>query len=376
MPAVTTLRQSDTIRLFRADFMGEFGAPELDQRATLHAIFCFILSIAPLIFQLPIWMILFLVGSVAYRWYMLLYRRPPIPRLFFNFAVIGILLTTFTAYGMLWGRDAGGVFLCGFYGLKLLETHNRKDYYVLITFSYFLTMLSLLISQSIFACLLALIQFIMVSYFLAQAHVSPIRSKSKVAYLLLKMFGLSLPLVFILYIFFPRIKTPIGISLFDAKTGFTDEVNPGSISQVTPDYRIAFRVSFPDGAIPPQNHRYWRGAVLWQTTDGMSWIRGDDADDHGHQIQSISRYDLEKIKQPYDSVYRQEILLMPHYKRWLMTLDYPIAVSDDAENYVGGVVANFDKVRKKMRYEVVSSTYYKPYEMTRKVAAKALELPV
>src|SRR6185437_12915284 len=47
----------------------------------------------------------------------------------------------------------------------------------------------------------------------------------------------------------------------DTATGLGDTMSPGSISQLTSSYEIAFRVTF-EGAAPPPQQRYYRGPVL------------------------------------------------------------------------------------------------------------------
>src|SRR5690606_19412770 len=54
-----------------------------------------------------------------------------------------------------------------------------------------------------------------------------------------------------------------------AQTGLSDEMSPGSISDLAVSDAIAFRVRFDDTA-PPPPLRYWRGPVL-HDFDGNTW---------------------------------------------------------------------------------------------------------
>ncbi len=55
------------------------------------------------------------------------------------------------------------------------------------------------------------------------------------------------------------------------QTGLSDEMSPGSISELSVSEEIAFRVRF-DGPPPPTAQRYWRGPVL-HDFDGYTWRR-------------------------------------------------------------------------------------------------------
>ncbi|MEM9444960.1 MAG: DUF3488 and transglutaminase-like domain-containing protein [Verrucomicrobiota bacterium] len=369
------MSNSNSFQLFKSNFMGQFGQPKLDQRTTYYAIACYVVSILPLLSYLPVWMSVFLLGAAVYRRCMLHYNGLQVPKFFAAFVFFIFVVTTLLSYGVLWGKDAGGLLFCGLYGLKLLETHNRKDYYVLITFSYFLLALSLLFSQSIIMCLFVLIQFGWVTYCLLEGHRSSRSSKVKSMKLLFKIILMAMPLVVFLYLFFPRIQTPLAITVLDGKSGFSEEVAPGSVTRMISDPRPAFRVTFPDGQIPSHSELYWRGTVLWRTLDGMKWVRGEGIRQHEPTLQVISDVDHEDLRSDFDRIYRQEILLLPHYEEWLMALDFPVAIPSYSRGYAGRIIAYPNKVRKKIRYEVISSSDSSSKDASEAFLEKALELP-
>ena len=291
------------------------------------------------------------------------------------FLFLSLLLFTLLSYGLLWGKDAGGLLFCGLFGLKLLETHNRKDYYVLITFSYFLAALSLLFSQSIIMCLLVLLQFSWITYCLLQGHQTSRSLKTESLKLLFKIFLIAMPLVLFLYVFFPRMPTPLALAVLDGQSGFSEEVSPGSVTRLISDPSPAFRATFPDGEVPRHSELYWRGTVLWRTLDGMKWVRGEGIKLYESSFKAISDMNLETLSNEYDRIYRQEILLMPHYEEWLMALDFPVAIPRYSKGYAGRIITHNKKVRNKVRYEVISASDSSLRDISENFLEKALELP-
>ena len=78
----------------------------------------------------------------------------------------------------------------------------------------------------------------------------------------------------VIFLLFPRVSGPLWGLPRDADqglAGISDEMAPGTISQLTLSDKIAFRVKF-NGPVPDQSLLYWRGPVLWQT-DGVKWIQ-------------------------------------------------------------------------------------------------------
>jgi transglutaminase-like putative cysteine protease len=84
-------------------------------------------------------------------------------------------------------------------------------------------------------------------------------------------------------------------------------MSPGSISQLTSSYDIAFRVAF-DGPIPPPAQRYWRGPVL-HDFDGYTWSR-----------QQGTTYRSSPLSYT-GTGYRYRISLEPSQQRWWFSLD-------------------------------------------------------
>lgn len=376
---LSSLMHADVNPFFKAGTKVAGNSPPLEKRTIYYAIACFAVSVFPLVTYLPIWMTLFLIGAGVYRGYLMPHYQWQVPRFFAASAFFVFAVMTYFIYGALWGKDAGGLLFTALYGLKLLETRHRKDYSVFITFSYFLAVLALLFSQSIIMCLMVLFQFVWITYCLLMGHGTPslflTKTSPKAFHLLFKILLGALPLIIVLYVFFPRIQKPPGFTLLDGKSGFSDKLAPGSFTRMIADTSPAFRVTFLDGNIPVESELYWRGTILWRTLDGMKWIRGEQREQHQGPFNLITDLKHEALKKQHNQIYHQKIMLMPHYEEWLMALDAPVAISRYSRKYAGGVIAHTDKVRKKMRYEVISVPAFSTQDLSQSLLKKALELP-
>jgi protein-glutamine gamma-glutamyltransferase len=119
----------------------------------------------------------------------------------------------------------------------------------------------------------------------------------------------ALPLALVLFALFPRLPGAFWAlpPSEGAETGLSDSMSPGSISQLTSSYEIAFRVKF-DGEPPPAPQRYWRGPVL-HDFDGYTWKRRPGG---GYLPQALTYA---------GEAYHYRITLEPSQQRWWFTLD-------------------------------------------------------
>lgn len=219
----------------------------------------------------------------------------------------GVLLE----FRTLFGRDAGVAMLVLFMALKLLELRSRRDAMVLVTLSYFLLLTHYFYSQSIPTGLWLLTAMTLVTAALIRVHGGP----ASASLATLRYAGLltlqALPFMLLLYLLFPRISGPLwGLpqDAHSARSGLTNQMSPGSFSNLALSSEIAFRVRF-DGEIPPRDKLYWRGPVMEQF-DGRIW-RVDGGKTRAPQIEAIS------------PPITYESTIEPNQQRWLLALDSP-----------------------------------------------------
>lgn len=227
----------------------------------------------------------------------------------------GVLLE----FRTLLGRDAGVAMLVLFMALKLLELRNRRDAMVLVTLGYFLLLTHYFYSQSIPTGIWLIAAMLVVTATLIRIHGGP----SSTPLATLRYAGLltvqALPFMLLLYLLFPRISGPLwGLpqDAHSARSGLTNQMSPGSFSNLALSSEIAFRVRF-DGEIPTRDKLYWRGPVMDQF-DGRTWWA---------QRGKAKEPQIEALSPPIS----YESTIEPNQHYWLLALDSP---SPTVKNFV------------------------------------------
>lgn len=278
----------------------------------------------PLLPFVPPWVILFGLLLVALR-FLFLHRdrahgegpaRPSSPWLLLIAAVVAGVAIRFH-FGYFAGRDPCVAFLVVLLGIKFLEARTSRDGALLVCLSGFLMVALFFYSQSLLAGLTVLPALLLIVAALLQLTAPPRHALGLAAWrsvlgsaTLMLLQGL--PLALLLFVFFPRLATPLWGLPTDrtAKTGLSDRMAPGRISELSLSDAVAFRVDF-SGVPPPPSQRYWRGPVF-AVYDGVEWS----------PLPSLrpGRYEAAS-QQPV----AYTVMLEPHDKTWLFALDFPVA---------------------------------------------------
>lgn len=231
-----------------------------------------VVVLGPHLFRLPIWVSG--VGLVCACWRLLLYTG----RGFYPSAVLKSLLVVISVVGIV--RNYGNLFslepiialLITTFSLKLIEMKSRRDVFVVIFLAYFVAATHFLFEQSIVDAAYILFAAVCVTAALLALHETDARSKPLGTLGLgAKLIGQAIPLTIIMFIVFPRIDPLWSVpgAESSAKTGPSDSMSPGDISDLAGSSDLAFRVSF-NGDIPPADQLYWRGLVF-SHFDGRRW---------------------------------------------------------------------------------------------------------
>lgn len=221
----------------------------------------------------------------------------------------------FGTYSTIFGQEAAGALLVATTSLKLLETNRYRDAMLVVFTSYFLLMVYLLDVQTVAATAMLFVDVALITSLMAQIHQR--ERKSMISFRpTFKMLALTLPLWAFLFIFFPRFSTGLWSSPASrASTGFSEDLDPGSVGKLTDSDEIAFRVSFNGTVGLSPEALYWRGAVL-TNGNGLKWTKASEklhADAYAQDTNAKS--------------VGQTIWLEPGFQKWLFTLDTPIAVA-------------------------------------------------
>lgn len=327
------------------------------------------LAVLPHYSRIPLWIYLLFITLSLWRLILPMagHQRqgstlvPMLGKLLIGTVIItGILIS----YGTLVGRDASVALLISLAGLKFLETHQQRDLYVSVFIGFFIVLTGFLYSQSIPMAIYMLIVVVFLTAVLISFN-DPENSLSTRARLVTAgvIVLQSIPLMLVVFVLFPRVPGPLWGLPRDADrglAGISDEMAPGSISQLTLSDQIAFRVKFA-GAVPDQSLRYWRGPVLWQT-DGVKWTQ-----DRPRRSANLVTYGGAAVE--------YTVTLEATNQYWLFGLEMPVKPPEDAIFTHDMQIRTRMPVRNITRYSLVSHTDYKydlsdPAELSR-----ALQLP-
>lgn len=279
----------------------------------------------PQAYSMPVWTGLVGCGLVLFRIW--LQSRPVIERervlarlpayvlgLFALGTGVGVRLT----FGIFLGRDPCVAFLFVLVGIKYLEARTIRDGTLLICLASFLMVTPFFYNQSLLGALAivpALLLLTACLQFLAPPGNikpeyrwrDPLRRSAR---LLIE----GVPLALLLFVLFPRLSAPLwGLPAdFSARSGLSNRMHPGSISELSLSDAVAFRVDF-SGPVPPSYMRYWRGPVF-SRFDGKEW--SPSILHAGAQPRHVSAGPLVLYT----------VTLEPHYKRSLFALDVPASV--------------------------------------------------
>jgi transglutaminase-like putative cysteine protease len=305
---------------------------------------------APHLERLPIWVPLWAVLLFGWRLHVARRRLPLPPRwLLLPLAMAGSA-GVFLSFGTVFGRSPGVAMLTVLIGLKLLETRNVRDANLMVFLGYFLVITNFLYSQSIPTAIYLLGVVYVITLALLRINSPgdppPIRERMRIAGALL---GQAIPLMVVLFVFFPRIPGPLWGLPADAHSGVAglgDSMSPGTISELLLSGDTAFRVDFLGQAPPPVAQMYWRGPVLVDY-DGKTW--------HMPRPGFPLRPDLELSGPPV----RYEVSLEPHNKPWLFALEMPGTRPGNSALSTEYQLLALRAVRERMRYSLESHTAYR-----------------
>jgi protein-glutamine gamma-glutamyltransferase len=238
-------------------------------------------------------------------------------------------------------------------GIKFLELKQVRDHMQIYAISLFLLSgLGLLAPSIIFVVyvllfiLLLSIAFVFLTYYAQDPNLE--FTQQTIRKIVLKCLWipiLAIPLSVVMFAILPRSQYPLLDFLNrpdKAKTGFTDNVRLGEVSDIQEDTSIIFRATMEK---IDEMDLYWRGITL-DYFDGTSW----KATEKEPYIESISNRPSIKGKNV-----KQTIYLEPYRNSYLFGLDKPLFVAQRRIKKLTDFTftAPVD-IERKIRYEVMS----------------------
>jgi transglutaminase-like putative cysteine protease len=330
---------------------------------TYGLIACILLVSAPHADHLPLWVSAECGALLLWRAYLARSGKPLPPR----WLLLGITLLSVAAIAIsfrsLFGREVGVTLLILLSTLKLLELKAARDATIVVYLSCFIIITNFFYSQSIPTALFVLLSLLVIlaTWVQLQAGGMTLKPRLRVAGMLLLQ---AIPLSLILFVLFPRVQGPLWGLPQDAyaSSGLSDTMSPGSMSKLSLNDAVAFRVVF-DGKPPPRERMYWRGPVLWDF-DGTTWKRGRPT--------TLQPGTLRDTAQPLSYT----VTLEPHNKHWLFALDMPDKLSIPHTLTSDFQLLSREAVNARRRYQASSFLGYRanPQESARQLQ-RALALP-
>lgn len=293
--------------------MNIISAPKTLYPIIRYALLVSLISYLPYCFISPWWLLLFILGAMAYRLIFAYYGcLISVPKSIQLVIIVACLLLLKAHYGSIITSNFYIGFLLTFTGLKITEIHNERDLRVLILCNLYLVFSALIVIQELWI-IAYLIIAVLINLSLLLRINAPEASLKKIGGTSFKHLLFAIPLSVALFYLFPRIENPLWQvpNQTQGQLGFSDKMTPGSIAQLFKDDSTAFRVSFKN---KPYLNEYWRGLIL-SYYNGVSWDAGE--------FYSVPFKSLPQLTSMAAADF--EVLLEPHNQKWLFYTQSPVS---------------------------------------------------
>ncbi|MGZ5008182.1 MAG: transglutaminase TgpA family protein [Methylobacter sp.] len=335
---------------------------ELDKNILIFLLSSVGLIVFPHIYHIPIAVFGFFCLMLGWR-FIGIWKPNWLPgRLLVLLLLVSGIALLYHQHQGLFGRDAGTNLFITALGLKLLEIRKERDLYLICYMAFIVAASQFLYEQSILmaayilmVCCVLLATLVCINSYKARTFAA-LKSAAVIVVQ-------ALPIAVALFILFPRIEAPKWILFNDrpqARTGLSDSMEPGSISDLSLSDELVFRVKFA-GALPPSRQRYWRGPVL-SYTDGKRWIQAAFQ-------KPVGRYTVT------GTPYSYTLMMEPQDKNWIFALDMPAQFSAPLALNAGYQLVTIADVNKRAEYKVTSYTDYNTGPISRSEYIAATQLP-
>ncbi|TAH42702.1 MAG: DUF3488 domain-containing protein [Betaproteobacteria bacterium] len=290
---------------------GTLPAPSLTPGQGLWLLAAAAVTLAPHTAYFPPWLSGLCTLLLGWRAWLSWQRQPPPHRLLLLALTLASAVGVRYAFGHFFGKDPGVALLALLLCLKLLEIRRARDIRSAVLLCFFMQLAIFFEDQSLPVAALAVCgTWLAIVALLALADPNAgHRAQLRTGALLL---GHGMPFMLMLFLLFPRVQGPLwGLpaDAASARSGLSDTMSPGSISDLGESPEIAFRAEFT-GPLPEPAARYWRGPVLTQF-DGRTWRT------------SSSPESATPSYTPAGRRFDYRMTLEPHNQRWLLALDFP-----------------------------------------------------
>ncbi|HEY2562010.1 MAG TPA: DUF3488 and transglutaminase-like domain-containing protein [Caldimonas sp.] len=244
-----------------------------EARDTLFLLAVIAWTVLPHVSHLPAWSLALTALVLVWRGRLALVNAALPGR----WVLVGVLIAaiglTFWSYRTLLGKEPGVTLAVALMALKTLELRARRDAFVVFFLGFFIILTHFLYSQSVLVAIAMLVSVWGLMTALVLAHM-PVGQPSlaQAGGLAARTALLGAPVMALLFILFPRIGPLWGVPQDGiSRTGLSNTMKMGSMTEVARDDAIAMRIRFA-GEAPVPAQMYFRGPVLTRF-DGAEWTQ-------------------------------------------------------------------------------------------------------
>lgn len=279
-----------------------------------------LLSILMVFNEVPLLYSWFCFGVIGWKFFSETGKAKKFPRfLTATLSALAFILIV-ARYRTLFSQEAALSLLIVLTSLKIMDYEEDRDHKFVCLLAFILLILKSLFSYEIYWLVPTFISFFMVWVSLTDIQIT---SKYK---FMIRLFARSFPIAAAFFLLFPRFVVPWAMQRQQpqkASVGFSNQMNPGDVSQMAQSNELAFRVKFISPKKVDLSQMYWVGSVL-SVSRGLSW---SDNLKPINRTKEPSEFLREEDLEANKSVYHYQVLLEPREHDFLFGLDSVIKLT-------------------------------------------------
>lgn len=270
------------------------------------------LVLLPLWWHVPLWLLGLWLGCTLWRVQVFRMRARYPGRLIKVALMLAVAAGVYLSSGTWVGLEATAALLVAAFLLKLLEMQTARDARVVIFLGLFCLAVAYLFDASLGWALYSVLPLLaLLAALIGLQQTSLIARPMATLKLAGSLMLQALPLMLLLFVFFPRLEPLWSLPLpapGQGVTGLSESMSPADVASLSQSGEMAFRASF-EGAIPPKRDLYWRALSL-DVYDGRTWSQSP-------WIQT----QLAALWQATGPSLTYQVIQQPSGKPWLFALD-------------------------------------------------------
>ncbi|MFZ3230566.1 MAG: DUF3488 and transglutaminase-like domain-containing protein [Pseudobdellovibrio sp.] len=244
---------------------------------------------------------------------------PDLPKILPPLFGLIIFITVYIQYRTIWGQEESTTILLGLASLTIVNFSSDRDHQFLVLLGFILVMIKAVFSIDLIWIFPSLIAFMGLWLSLLTINI-----RNKYKYLFWHCLK-SIPILVLLFFIFPRVVLFQSNQLQQQQqqssgTGFSDQLNPGQISDLISQNQLAFRAEFFNQTPMLMDQLYWRGSVL-TLSKNLEWRKNPNDLPTPNEKQLLNGPRVE-----------YKIILEPVTHKNIFTLDSPTRITESNIN--------------------------------------------